>query len=292
VVLLDLLHRSGFKKLVVCHLDHGLRGRASAADARFVGKLAERYGYPAAVEKRDVAVLAEASSRSLETAAREARHTFFAEVAKRERCRRVFLAHHADDQVETVLMNFFRGAGPAGLAGMAEVKTLAGLELLRPLLGVWRDEISDYAAAWKLKFREDASNMDRAFLRNRVRHDLIPDIARIFGRDSRENVKRTAQIIAAEHAVLDAAAANALDRCVINGGSQISVREFLSYPGGIQRRVMIAWLQSQNVPGIGFALVGSAIAIADPQASTACVNLPGSRHLRRRSGRLFIIESE
>src|SRR6478609_3462356 len=139
VALLHLLAAEGFRKAVVCHLDHGLRGRASAEDAKFVKRLAEKLGLHCEVGRADVRGRMLARGESLETAARNARHDFFAACARNHRCPRVLLAHHADDQAETVLWNLLRGSH--GLKGMRDTQLLvteAGvkLELIRPLLGI------------------------------------------------------------------------------------------------------------------------------------------------------------
>src|SRR5438477_11221521 len=108
---------------------------------------------------------------SIETAARETRYKFFAKIAKQRRCHTIFLAHHADELVETFLINLFRGAGLTGLAAMREVSMRriedVNLTVVRPLLGVWRDEIDRYVRQHRVKFREDASNKNLGPLRNR-----------------------------------------------------------------------------------------------------------------------------
>src|SRR5688500_7389193 len=117
VALLHALRARGFEKLVVCHLDHGLRPE-SAEDARFVARLGEEHGCEAVIARQDVAARAKRRRQSLETAGREARYGLFAQVARNRDCPRLFLAHHADDQVETLLFNLFRGAAMSGLAAM------------------------------------------------------------------------------------------------------------------------------------------------------------------------------
>src|SRR6266536_2765978 len=183
VVLLHWLVGLGYKKLVVCHLNHQLRGRSSDADARFVQKLASKYDVDLEIGLRNVGAIAARKKLSLETAAREARYRFFAQVAKRRRCRTIFLAHHADDLVETFLMNLFRGAGSAGLAAMREVSTRCiddvDLTIVRPLLGLWRKEIDSYVQEHRIKFHEDASNKNLNPLRNRIRHRIIPYLEKI-----------------------------------------------------------------------------------------------------------------
>ena len=108
VALLHWLIDCGYKKLIICHLNHQLRGRSSDADARFVEKLAEKYNVDLATESANVCALAAKKKLSIEAAAREARYKFFARVAKRKKCRTIFLGHHADDVVETFLINLFR----------------------------------------------------------------------------------------------------------------------------------------------------------------------------------------
>src|SRR5947207_3638788 len=180
VTLLDALVNLGYKKLIVCHLNHKLR-EASDADARFVRKRVATYNKTVAGEAHldfelgsaNVTALAKKKKMSIETAAREMRYSFFAEVAKRRRCHTIFLAHHADDLVETFLINLFRGTGVTGLAAIREV-TPRGIDdvdltVVRPLLSVWRDEIDSYVREHRLKFREDASNKNLGPLRNRIR---------------------------------------------------------------------------------------------------------------------------
>src|SRR5438128_745435 len=148
VALLHWLVDLGYKKLIVCHLNHQLRGRSAKADALFVQKLAARNGVDLEIGSANVRALATKQKMSIETAAREVRYKFFAQVAGQKGCRTIFLAHHADDLVETFLINLFRGAGKAGLTGMREVSVRrindVDLTIVRPLLGVWRAEIDDY----------------------------------------------------------------------------------------------------------------------------------------------------
>src|SRR6266513_1211014 len=138
VALLHWLINLGYKKLIVCHLNHQLRGRSSDADARFVEELAAKCRVDFELSAANVRALAKKKKMSIETAAREARYSFFAKAAKRHGRRTIFLAHHADDLVETFLLNLIRGAGLTGLAAMRDVSSrhIDGIELtiLRPLL--------------------------------------------------------------------------------------------------------------------------------------------------------------
>ena len=179
VALLHALTAAGYRRLVVCHLDHGLRGEAGAEDARFVERLAPSVG----CRWRSDAPTCRSSRarRSCHSKPRRARHvtSFSRRQPRRRRCRTLFLAHHADDQVETFLFNLLRGSGPAGLAGMAAESTRTvgrrKLRIIRPLLGVWREEIDAYIDAHRLEWREDATNADPALAtRNRLRAEVLP----------------------------------------------------------------------------------------------------------------------
>jgi tRNA(Ile)-lysidine synthase len=166
------------RPLIAAHLNHGLRGRESDADAAFVEQLAGSLGARFVGAKRDMAAEAKAVRANLEGTARRFRYAWLAEVAAEEGCPWVATAHTADDQAETVLHRLLRGSGVAGLAGIAPRRPLAGeIELVRPLVGVRRAELRAYLAGVNQPFREDASNADRRFTRNRIRHELIPLLA-------------------------------------------------------------------------------------------------------------------
>src|SRR6266496_1416782 len=173
VALLHWLVELGYRKLIVCHLDHQLRGRSSQADARFVEKVAAEYQADFEIGLANVQALAKKQRISIETAAREARYAFFAETARRRNCRTIFVAHHADDLVETFLINLFRGAGSAGLSAIREISTRridkVELTIVRPFLHVWREDINDYVREHGLRFREDPTNKNLDLLRNRIR---------------------------------------------------------------------------------------------------------------------------
>jgi tRNA(Ile)-lysidine synthase len=154
---------------VVAHLDHGLRAE-SAGDAEFVRDLAGRLGLTCDIQRRDVEAYRRERRLSLEAAAREVRHAFLCDVAERHGAGAIFLAHTADDQVETFLLRLIRGAGVAGLSGMRPKDG----PLCRPMLGIWRANVEAYLRQRGQTWREDASNRDRRFLRNRVRHELLP----------------------------------------------------------------------------------------------------------------------
>ncbi len=309
VALLHWLIHLGYRNLVVCHLNHQLRGRAGSADADFVRRLVERYKQRQRLSKQNVRAaplrlklqfacgsanvraLAKRKRISLESAAREARYLFFAKEAKRHRCRVVFLAHHADDLVETFLINLFRGAGLSGLATMREVSIRpvdgVNLTLVRPFLDVWRDQIDQYVAEQRLAFREDASNRNLTPLRNRIRHRIIPYLEKMAGRNIRHNIWRTARIAAEEEDWMESQSPP-LDRIQTGDANKtLGVETLRALPVPLQRRAILKWLRASSVRDVGFDTVERVRSLLH-QAHPAKVNLPGDQHARRRAGRIFI----
>ena len=287
VALLHWLIERDYRKLIVCHLNHRLRGRSSAADAQFVEKLTAKYDVDLELGSANVRALAAKKKMSIETAARGARYEFFAEVAKRRRCRTIFVAHHADDLVETFLINLFRGAGTAGLGAIREISIRrindVDLTIVRPLLGVWRNEIDKYVRKHRLKFREDATNKTLAPLRNRVRHRILPYIEKQFGRKVRASIWRAATIAAAEEKFFEMLLPDAL-----SGTKALAVRPFRAMPLAVQRRMLHEWLRASDVPNVSYDLVERVRALLDLANRAAKTNLPQDRHVRRRAGQIFI----
>ena len=287
VALLHWLVECGYNKLIVCHLNHRLRGRSSRADAIFVQKLAAKYDVDLALGAIDVRGLAVRTKQSIETAARDARYKFFAQVAKRRRCRTIFLGHHADDLVETFLLNLFRGAGPGGLSAMRGVSIRkidnVKLQIVRPLLGVSREQIDDYVRKHRLKFREDASNKNLAPLRNRIRHRIIPEIEKQLGRNVRGTIWRAATIAAEEEKFFEALLPDKLSKL-----TALAVKPLRAMPITVQRRMLHEWLRARDVPGLSFDLVERVRALLDLSNRAAKTNLPQDRHVRRRAGQIFI----
>src|SRR6266498_424214 len=294
VALLHWLVELGYRKLIVCHLDHQLRGRSSRADARFVEKLVATWNKKIAVQvdfepaSADVPALAKKKKISIETAARQARYFFFAGVAKRRRCHIIFLAHHADDLVETFLINLIRGAGMTGLAAMREVYARrvqdVDLTIVRPLLSVWRDEIDSYVREHRLTFREDASNKSLAPMRNRIRRRIIRYLEKTLGRSIRQNIWRTAVIAAEEENWIESQLPVSGD----HDDHHLSVRDLRGLSIALQRRAILKWLHGQNVSEIGFDIIERVRSLLDPATRIAKVNLAQDRHLRRRAGKIFV----
>ncbi len=155
-------------RLVVAHVDYGLRGLESAHDRAFVEALAKKYTLPfycLKVKKED--------RKKDEAALRAIRYAFFAQVLKKEKATAVLLGHHKDDQAETFLLRLFRGSGSVGLQAMQPKRDF----YIRPFLFVTREEIRQYLKSKNITFCTDSSNADTRYLRNKVRHELLPLLA-------------------------------------------------------------------------------------------------------------------
>jgi tRNA(Ile)-lysidine synthase len=287
IALLNLLVDFGYKKLIVCHLNHQLRGAASRGDVSFVEKVARNLRLDCEIASTDVGALAKRSKLSIETAARFARLAFFVEVARRRRCSRILLAHHADDLVETALLNLFRGASPGGMAAMRRISVhrigKTKLTILRPLLGVWRSEIDSYVSENELEFREDATNAVLHSSRNKIRHRILPDIEKQFSRDVRKTIWRAAQIWSEEEAVLDSLLSSQM---ILR--THLAVAALRKMPVALQRRAILRWLRARNVANVSFDIVEIVRALIESGAKAAKVNLPRDQHVRRRAGRIFV----
>lgn len=246
MVLLHLLHglapRIGCK-LCVAHFNHQLRGRSSAADERFVRNTAAELGLPIQVGSGAVKAVAQRRGTSIEMSARELRHRFLAQAAQRVNCSTVAVAHHADDQVELFLIRLLRGAGGDGLAGMKWRSTSPAdrrVRVVRPLLDVARETLAQFAEERRIRYREDASNASRDILRNRVRHDLLPQLRRRFQPALNRTILRMMDIVGADAEV-------ALETARAWLRTKTGARRLAGQSVGLQRRVIQIQLQQQNI---------------------------------------------
>jgi tRNA(Ile)-lysidine synthetase-like protein len=272
VALLYALVRIG-RRPVVLHFDHGWRAD-SGADAAFVKEQARKLGL------KYLGAKMRSSKNHREADARAARFAFFAKAARRLGIPDLVLAHHADDQVETFLMQLLRGSGAAG-RGMDPVSERDGLILHRPWLGVWKKEILAYARRHKLTWREDVTNADTRHRRNLIRRRALPYLQKQFGRQVVENLFRAAEIARAESEWLDALCAG------MAKGLELSVKAQRAAPLAQQRRTLLRWLQARGVKNISFADVEAVRGLLE-NVSSAKVNLSAGRFARRRAGKIFV----
>lgn len=286
VALLWMLVDAGFRDLVVCHMNHRLRGEESDGDEAFVEALAAEMGLPCECGKGRVVERMEERGESMETAARVERQRFFAECAVKHGSNAVLLAHHADDQAETVLWNLMRGS--RGLRGMREVSEIemgaVRLEIIRPLLGVRSRELREWLAGRGKLWREDSSNREAVAVRNRLRSEVIPLLDEISGREFAGRIAGALEGARGQEE-LEAWAVKQADARDPQGRLHVPVLRQL--PEAVRRAVVWDYLKDARVPDLDRALVMRVLRMIDAGAPPV-VNLPGGRYLRRREGRIFI----
>jgi tRNA(Ile)-lysidine synthase len=247
-------------ELHVAHLNHQLRGAESEADAEYVSDLAGSLGIPCTISSEDVAAYRAARNCSVEEAARELRYAFLATVAKKVGANRIALGHTRDDQVETILMHILRGTGITGLCGLAPCSPMAygsqaisspgeaskvskrqrpGLLVIRPLLGVAREETANYCQEHQLEPRIDSSNLSPSFFRNRLRLHLLP-LLRHYNPSIDEALLRLAEIAREDIAFIErqAAALWAELARLENGTVYLDKKLVAGLPVALQRQLL------------------------------------------------------
>ncbi len=240
VVLLDCLSKLKDIELQVIHFNHKLRGTDSDDDALFVESLARKYGLSFSLGFADVKKYAAEHKLSIEDAAREVRYDYFVKTAQKLQANKIAIAHNKNDQVETIVMRFLRGAAGKGLSGMPERRIIGDVEIVRPLLSVSRIEIDDYAALNGLENIEDSSNAETVFLRNKIRHELIPFLKK-YNDNLEETVLRMSDILKDEDNYLQRQALIAYQEVVLQEeDAQIKLdnRSIKNYDKAIQRRIV------------------------------------------------------
>ncbi len=300
LVLLHILNQLAPRLGIIIHaatLDHQLRGAESAGDVRFVQQICHEWGVDVTLGQADVAQLAQKQQLGIEAAARVARYDFLAHVAEKVGATSVAVAHHMDDQAETVLMHLMRGAGVHGLAGMALRSPVPGhteLSLIRPLLQVSRAEIEAYCEQHDLIPCHDSTNSDTSLLRNAIRLDVLPMLAE-YTPQVRPALARLAEIAAVEddylqqHVLLFSQSA-----AVTVSPRQISIdrNAFQGLHSALQRRLLI-WAIGQlgSSEDTAAQLVIYAIEIAKRGQQGAIALLGGGFRLRVNYN-IFVVEAE
>jgi len=266
---LCLLHllRSQPVEVVAAHFNHRLRSEADS-DAAACRKLAAEWSIRYIEETAPVGEIARKMKLSIEEAARVLRYRFLFASARSVGADAVAVAHHADDQVETVLMHLLRGVGTAGLAGMqfrtADPLGESSIPLVRPLLGIWRWEIRQYMLENDLVPLEDATNSDPAYIRNRIRIKLVPELE-TYNPEFKRHLAQTASIVGEENAWLEAETGKKLARLILGSGDfwrLVDVSSLRDEPHWLIRRLVrkVIFSLKSNLRDVSFAEVERAVA--------------------------------
>lgn len=281
VALLHACHQRADLTVLAVHLDHQTRAGQSTADAMFVADLAEQWAIPLHLRRRDeIEPHLPDLPANRQARYRRLRLELFAQAQREYDLRGILLAHHADDQAETVLMRLIRGSGIDGLAGIPEDVTIGPVHISRPLLKVRRDDLRDYLTEKGIPWREDASNQSPLYQRNRVRSllarrpaltPLLLAVADAFGRLSQT-----------------------LDEQSPCLKPRFSAAELIKHPQLVQLHSLRRWLLDQGVPPdeISLRLLDRLLDMIEDPATPPALTAPGGIQLRRRLGEMFVVTSD
>lgn len=281
-------------KLHVGHLHHGIRGKEADEDALFVSNLAAELGLPVTVERVDVPGLAKIRQMSLEEAAREARYAYLERLCLHTESQYILLAHHADDNAETVLHRVLRGTGLRGLAGIAPVRLLSpgsDIRIVRPLLKFRKQQVVDFLRERGLSWREDHSNTETSQTRNRLRHEVLPLLETKINNQVKEALLRLAEQARATDAYLSETAQRTLETLVISRNDcelAVNLPALLKRSRVIQAELVrqaFLWLQVGE-QSIDRRHVMAVLRLAETSRSNKRINLPGRLTVSRSYDRL------
>lgn len=270
--------------VLAAHLNHGIRGDSADADEAFCKGVCEKWGVPFFSEKVDCPALSRERKQSLEEAARTARYAFLAETAKKTGADRVAVAHHRDDQAETVLLNLFRGTGASGLRAMRPQRG----NIVRPLLFASKREILDYVSQNGLPFVQDETNRDQAYTRNRLRA-LDPQLRQINPAYA-QNVCRAAALIGEDDDALCAWAETELEKA--GRGEGLSCESVIRLPRAVSGRVIRLFAASRGLRTDLSSRHVDAVRLICAGATGACADLPRGFAARVDYGVLTIARAE
>ncbi len=292
---LALLHglstlRSQLKcQLHVAHLNHCLRPDADA-DADFVRQHAVDLRLPCTIQRMEILHLAQQWKLSVEAAGRSARYQFYESVITEIDATKVALGHHQDDIAETVLMNLIRGSGATGLKGIAPVRDA---KFIRPLAGFTRQQIEAFLTSIGVVPRHDTTNTDTRYLRNRIRHELIPRLENAYNPNIKTGLTRTADVLRAESEYLDTAAREAFEACRVQGPHKNVVLDrvaFRKHHIALQRRMLRQSVSemSGDMSDLYFTHCEKMLHLIEAEASNAVLVLPNGLQFRRAYQQLII----
>ncbi|MBI5759648.1 MAG: tRNA lysidine(34) synthetase TilS [Planctomycetales bacterium] len=277
--------------VTAAHMNHRLRGDASVADSAWVETLCRQLDVPVRVVELDVAAEAAANGIGIEEAARGARYRWLEQVAEETGCTHIAVAHTADDQAETILHHVLRGTGVAGLHGMKWHRHLpGGVILVRPLLDISRSAVIEFLRDLGQTFRDDTSNLDATFTRNRIRLDLLPRLRTEFNPQIDDALRRLGRQAAELHQLVEVIARDLLHLAVRHRDPhevRLDVATLRDQPRPVVRELFVQLWRQQDWPRqkMGFDHWDHLADVAEHGRAT---HLPGGGEARRQRGELVI----
>ena len=274
--------------LFLAHVNHGIRGEEAERDRAFCASLAERYACRIFFLDVDLPALACESGRSLEEEGRRVRYEFFARVMRENAIPLLATAHHADDNLETVLFRFTRGTGLSGLSGIRPIRPFAEGSLVRPLLTVSRREIEDYCREEGLEYVTDSTNQEPLCDRNRIRGEVLPPLRSLRPSLTATSV-RTLAALREDEALLCSLADDAFPK--VRTPTGLSIARLSALPGPLSRRILSRFLTEEGFPSPTAVHLDAIRSLLSHPAENASLSLPGPVSVRIEQGELHLLSS-
>jgi tRNA(Ile)-lysidine synthase len=274
--------------LIAAHMNHKMRGKESDADERFVKNLAKKLGIPFISESFDVPAFAKQNRLNLEDAARRIRYEFFDRAAAKVNANKIAVAHTADDNIETFLMRLVRGTGLKGLEGIPPVRG----KIIRPLINILRTDLEVYLRSKKIKPRTDRSNFDTKYLRNSIRHQLIPNLKK-YNNNIKEGLLRTIRSVNIDNELIEELSKKAFESLKKEkeaASVTIDAKAFMSLKPALRAGVIKLCIEhiKKDIEDISFINIMDIMDIAGKQR--ASLDIPGS-HVEKKNGKLTFLAS-
>jgi tRNA(Ile)-lysidine synthase len=288
---LELLSSEYELQLTTAHLNHGIRGAEAQEEEAFVHSLCAGMGITCISKTVDISVLRKGRGKSLEEIGREERYRFLEETAQTCGAKKIATGHHRNDQAETVLINLLRGSGLEGLKGIAPIREG---RIIRPLLHVGREEILEFLDREGLTYLMDSSNLSPLFLRNRIRHQLIPELTARYNPGIVKGLSHTAEIIRREDDYLQTVVRQILSRWgIVPGEAEIllPLAAFIDLHEALQGRVIkcLLGVAALSGNGVGYKHIEAVLALTrSSRRRRASLDLPGLIRVEREGSVLRI----
>lgn len=287
--LLKELRQEYSLSLHIAHLHHGFRGSEADEDVRFVQAIGESLGIPVYVEHADIPAYLKETGLSKQAGARKVRYEFFSKVAEETGAGRIALGHTVDDQVETLLMRLLKGAGPHGLSGIPPVRD----KIIRPLIELTREEVIGFLSERGIRYRIDSSNLSKVYLRNKIRLDLIPYLAKEYNPNIMNTLMRNLTILRDEDTFFDEYIQRLYPEMVINrteGSIILDAARLASLAHPVQRRILRHAFESiagEEAGALSFRHIEDSLFLLE-RDKTGEVHLPHDLRVRREGETLRV----
>lgn len=274
--------------LGIAHINHQLRGEESMRDETFVRKLAETHKIPFHLERVDVAALARKNRRSVEEAARDVRYDYFKRTCRENAYTKTALGHNLNDNAELILMNLLRGSGPRGLSGIPHTRDNW---IIRPLMELSREEILDFLKAENQDHVTDSTNLETVYLRNRVRHLLLPLLEKEYNPGMTLNLNRLGRILRDEETWMESETTAVFDRSVIKSSDDelhLCLKSFNTLATALKRRVARKALEQvkSDLRRITLAHIDAITQLAGATTPGASLDLPDQIRIIKQNNTL------